>query len=199
MLSLSSVHNVEIAADMDSGNGEPTAACHVVAIPYPGRGHVNPMMNLCKLLTSRQDDILITFVVTEEWLDLIGSDNKSDRVRFATIPNVIPSERNRAADFPGFIEAVSTKLEAPFVQLLDRLEPPVNAIIADTHVMCAFVVGNRRNIPAASFWPMPATVLSVFRHFDLLVQNQHYPVDVSGIANWEFLKFQISLYRFSVY
>ena len=167
---------------MVSGDGETLTACHVVAVPYPGRGHVNPMMNLCKFLTSRKDDILITFVITEEWLDLIASEDKPANVSFATIPNVIPSERNRAADFPGFIEAVSTKLEAPFEQLLDRLEPPVNAIIADTHVMCAFVVGNRRNIPAATFWSMSATVFSVFHHFDLLIQNKHYPADLSGIT-----------------
>lgn len=164
---------------MDSGDGERTTGCHVVAMPYPGRGHVNPMMNLCKLLASRQDDILITFVLTEEWLDLISSEDKPENVRFETIPNVIPSERVRAADFPGFVEDVSTKMEAPFEQLLDRLEPPVTALIADTHVMCAFVVGNRRNIPAASLWPMSATMFSLFHHFDLLIQNQHYPVDLS--------------------
>ncbi|RVW56906.1 UDP-glycosyltransferase 87A2 [Vitis vinifera] len=164
---------------MDSDDGERTTGCHVVAMPYPGRGHVNPMMNLCKLLASRQDDILITFVLTEEWLDLISSEDKPENVRFETIPNVIPSERVRAADFPGFVEDVSTKMEAPFEQLLDRLEPPVTALIADTHVMCAFVVGNRRNIPAASLWPMSATMFSVFHHFDLLIQNQHYPVDLS--------------------
>lgn len=158
--------------------------CHVVAMPYPGRGHVNPMMNLCKLLASRKDDILITLVITEEWLDLIGSQDKPPSIpnlRFATIPNVIPSERVRAADFPGFIEAVSTKLEAPFEQLLDRLEPPVSAIIADTNVSCAFVVGNRRSIPAATLWTMSVTVFSVFHHFDLLIQNKHHPLlDLSG-------------------
>ncbi|KAI3526317.1 hypothetical protein L1887_05565 [Cichorium endivia] len=80
--------------------------CHVVAIPYPGRGHINPMMNLCKLITlHRPSEFLITFVVTEEWLGFIGSEPKPTNVRFATIPNVIPSEVNRAADFPGFLNA----------------------------------------------------------------------------------------------
>ncbi|KAJ0083792.1 hypothetical protein Patl1_31009 [Pistacia atlantica] len=111
-----------------------TAICHVVAMPYPGRGHINPLMNLCKLLVSRKQNIIITFVVTEEWLGLIGSNPRPDNIRFRTIPNVIPSERVRAQDFPGFYEAVMTKMEAPFEQLLDRLEPPVTAIIADLEV-----------------------------------------------------------------
>lgn len=154
----------------------------MVALPYPGRGHINPMMNLCKLLVSRSTihDVLITFVVTEEWLGLIGSETMPANIRFATVPNVLPSERVRAADFHGFVEAVSTKLEAPFEQLLDRLELPVSVIIADTYVLCAVPVGNRRNVPVASLWPMSATMFSIMHHFDLLVQNQHFPVDLSA-------------------
>ncbi|KAL5580641.1 hypothetical protein UlMin_013083 [Ulmus minor] len=158
---------------------KPTSLCHVLALPYPGRGHVNPMMNICKQLVSRKGDIIITFVVTEEWLGLIESEPEPDNIRFATVPNVIPSEHGRAKDFPGFIEAVNTKLEAPFEKLLDRLEPPVSAIVADTYMVWAVGVGNRRNIPVASLWTMSATVLTVFRHFDLLGQNRHFPIQFS--------------------
>uniref|UniRef100_A0A2N9G9K2 Reverse transcriptase/retrotransposon-derived protein RNase H-like domain-containing protein n=1 Tax=Fagus sylvatica TaxID=28930 RepID=A0A2N9G9K2_FAGSY len=42
-----------------------------------------------------------------------------------------------------------TKMEAPFEQLLDRLEPPVDAILGDVELMWAIGVGNRRNIPVA--------------------------------------------------
>uniref|UniRef100_A0A2N9FID6 Uncharacterized protein n=1 Tax=Fagus sylvatica TaxID=28930 RepID=A0A2N9FID6_FAGSY len=109
---------------MDSVKTEPNTVCHVVAMPYPGRGHINAMMNFCKLLASKSADILISFVVTEEWLGFIGSDPKPTNIRFATVPNVIPSEYIRGKDFAGFVEAVNTKVEAPFEELLDRLEPP---------------------------------------------------------------------------
>ncbi|KAH7837206.1 hypothetical protein Vadar_011032 [Vaccinium darrowii] len=155
------------------------ATCHVVAMPYPGRGHINPMMNLCKLLSSRRHHhIRITFVVTEEWLGLIGSETKPDNIRFVTIPNVLPSELGRAADQKGFVEAVLTKLEEPFEGVLDRLEAPVNVIVADTFLPWAVDVGSRRNIPVASFWPMPVNVFSMFYHYDLLVQNRRFPVEL---------------------
>ncbi|RVX22871.1 UDP-glycosyltransferase 87A2 [Vitis vinifera] len=51
---------------MDSEHAGLTRSCHVVAMPFPGIGHVNPMMNFCKLPASRRNDILITFVVTEK-------------------------------------------------------------------------------------------------------------------------------------
>lgn len=165
---------------MDSVGEYRTSGCHVVAMPYPGRGHINPMINLCKLLASKSDGILITFIVTEEWLGFIGSETMPATIKFRSIPNVIPSELVRGADFPGFVEAVLTKMEAPFEQLLDRLDPPVTAIIADTYLMWAVAVGNRRNIPVASLWTMSPSVFSVLYHFDLLVQNGHFPVDLSG-------------------
>lgn len=165
---------------MDTVKLHPVATCHVVALPYPGRGHINPMMNLCKLLVSKKHDMLVTFVVTEEWHGFIGSDPKPDNIRFATLPNVIPSELGRAKDFPGFVEAVSTKLQEPFERLLDRLEPEVSAIVADPYVVWAVRVGNKRNIPVASLWTMSASMFSVLHHFELLKENGHFPADVSG-------------------
>ncbi|KAJ0020228.1 hypothetical protein Pint_32461 [Pistacia integerrima] len=142
-----------------------TAICHVVAMPYPGRGHINPLMNLCKLLVSRKQDIIITFVVTEEWLGLIGSNPRPDNIRFRTIPNVIPSERVRAQEFSGFYEAVMIKMEAPFEQLLDRLEPPVTAIIADLELRWPINLGTRRNIPVAALWTASTLYFSLLYHF----------------------------------
>ncbi|KAK7385578.1 hypothetical protein VNO78_31303 [Psophocarpus tetragonolobus] len=157
-----------------------TIGGHVVAVPYPGRGHVNPMMNLCKLLVSNNSHILVTFVVTEEWLGFIGSDPKPDSIRFATIPNVIPSEQGRANDFVGFFEAVMTKMEAPFQQLLQRLHSLPTLIISDTYLFWVVRVANSTNIPVASFWPMSASVFAVLKHYHLLQQNGHYPVNLSG-------------------
>ncbi|KAF6144838.1 hypothetical protein GIB67_038937 [Kingdonia uniflora] len=149
-----------------------TCCCHIVALPYPGRGHINSMMNLCKLLASKTK-VIITFVVTEEWLGFIGSEPKPHNIMFRSIPNVIPSELVRAADFAGFLEAILTKMEAPFEELLDQLEKPsVSAIIADTCLPWAVAVGNRRSIPMASLWPMSASVFS---------KNTNFTVDFSDL------------------
>ncbi|KAH7550525.1 hypothetical protein ACOSP7_024103 [Xanthoceras sorbifolium] len=166
--------------------------CHLVAMPFPGRGHINPMMNLCKLLISRKPEILISFVLTEEWFGFIESDPKPDNICFRTIPNTIPPERLKAADFPGFYEAVMTKMEAPFEQLLDQLEQPVTAIIGDIEVRWAIGLGNRRNIPVAAFWTMSISFFSMLYHFDQLSREGHSPFDLlervdymSGISSLE--------------
>ncbi|GAB2286079.1 hypothetical protein Dimus_020503 [Dionaea muscipula] len=168
---------------MSSGDIRIPITAHVLAMPFPGRGHVNPMLNLCKLLASQSPQILITFVVTNEWRSFLDSEILPPNIHFGTIPQVIPSEVGRASDFPGFIEAVSTKMEAPFEQLLDRLEPPPTAIVHDTFLMWVTGVGSRRNIPVASLFTMPASVFTVFFHFDLLVQNGHFPIALPERGN----------------
>ncbi|PIA37537.1 hypothetical protein AQUCO_03000247v1 [Aquilegia coerulea] len=129
-----------------------SADCHVVAVPYPGRGHINPMMNLCKLLVSKLSNLTITFVVTEEWLGIIGSSPKPSGITIQSIPNVIPSESIRASVFLEFLKAVDTKMEAPVEMLLDQLQLPVSTIIADVAMPWALALGQRKNIPVVSLW-----------------------------------------------
>ncbi|XP_062181189.1 UDP-glycosyltransferase 87A2-like [Phragmites australis] len=147
--------------------------CHVVAVPYPGRGHVNAMLNLCRLLAAR-DGVSATVVVTEEWLGLLGAPAAlpalGPRVRFETIPNVIPSEHGRANDMVGFLEAVYTKMEEPFDRLLDRLAPLAPAaIVADVFVPWTVAVGVRRGVPVCVMCPLSATMFAVHYHFNRLL------------------------------
>jgi len=172
----------------DSGN----AVCHVVAMPFPGRGHINPMLSFCKILTSQKpNNLLITFVLTEEWLTFIGADPKPESIRFATIPNVIPPEREKAGDFPGFYEAVMTKMEEPFEKLLDQLELPVDVIVGDVELRWPVDVGNRRNVPVAAFWTMSASFYSMLHHLDVFSRNQQLTVDKLG--NYSFVEVLLCL------
>ncbi|KAL5747108.1 hypothetical protein ACOSP7_024104 [Xanthoceras sorbifolium] len=162
---------------MDSTTPKTTVGCHVVAIPFPGRGHVNPMMNLCNLLASKTHKIFITLVVTEEWLGLIDSDTKFSNIRYASIPNVIPSEIGRAANYTAFYEAAMTKMEVPVNQLLGQLEPPVTAIITDVELFWAIRIGNCRNIPVALLCTTSITAFWVQHYFDS-IQDQNFLLDL---------------------
>ncbi|KAK3165732.1 hypothetical protein QOZ80_1AG0037000 [Eleusine coracana subsp. coracana] len=143
---------------------------HIVAVPFPGRGHVNAMMNLCRLLAARGAEV--TFVVTEEWRGLFLASSPAALpagVRLRAIPNVIPSEHGRAADHAGFLDAVAAEMEAPFERLLDGLGgPPPAALVADTYLPWVVGVGNRRGVQVWSLFPMSASFFSAYCHFDLL-------------------------------
>ena len=156
------------------------ASCsrHVVAVPYPGRGHINPMLVVCRQLAAADADLAVTVVVTEEWHALLAAAGVPatlpGRVRLAAIPNVIPSERGRGADHVGFIEAVATKMGEPVERLLDRLalERRPDAVVVDTYLTWGVAAGAVRGIPVCSLWTMPATFFLALYHMD-----QWPPVD----------------------
>ncbi|XP_039137753.1 LOW QUALITY PROTEIN: UDP-glycosyltransferase 87A2-like [Dioscorea cayenensis subsp. rotundata] len=135
-------------------------------MPYPGRGHINPLLNLAGHLSTR--GLFVTVVLTEEWLGLLSTSPTPSHpaVQFRSIPNVIPSEHGRANDFNGFLDAINTKLEKPFERLLESLDPPPAAILADTCLSWMAAVGERRRLPVYSLWTMPAAFFSLFYGFE---------------------------------
>ncbi|CAO2182595.1 unnamed protein product [Urochloa humidicola] len=143
---------------------------HVVAVPYPGRGHINPMLVVCRQLAAADAGLAVTVVVTEEWHALLFAAGVPatlpDRVRLATIPNVIPSEHGRGADWAGFIEAVHAKMGEPVERLLDQLERRPDAIVVDTYLTWGVATGAARGIPVCSLWTMPATFFLALCHID---------------------------------
>ncbi|XP_028768903.1 UDP-glycosyltransferase 87A1-like [Neltuma alba] len=141
---------------------------HVVALPFPTTGHVNPMMNLCKFLASRTADVFITFVVTEEWLRGIESYPKPHTIRFATIPNVVPSESKILDDMLLFSRSIMTGMRAAFEQLLDRLEPPPTVLLSDVELKWPTAVASQRDIPVALLWTMSASFFCTYRQLDIL-------------------------------
>ncbi|XP_031112187.1 UDP-glycosyltransferase 87A2-like [Ipomoea triloba] len=160
---------------------DPDFSLHIVAIPFPGRGHVNPLLNLCKIIAMARPEFLITFVVTEEWLGFLSSDYdddaKPENLRFGAIHNVIPSELIRAKVYTDFQEAVYTEMEAPVDRLLDSLAASV--IIYDLLLWWVVGIGSRRNIPVASFWPQSPTMFSLAYLYQLLLVNGHVDADLA--------------------
>jgi len=132
------------------------------------------------------NNLKITVIVTEEWLGLLRRSSSEEsptppNMRFATIPNVLPAEKGRGADMLGFLKTVMTKMAQPVEQLFDQLEPPVRLILADTLLFWAVEIGNRRNIPVASFWPMSASMFSLLYHLDFVLERSlNVPAQLPG-------------------
>ncbi|KAJ3703054.1 hypothetical protein LUZ61_006759 [Rhynchospora tenuis] len=146
---------------------------HVVAIPFAGRGHINPMMVLSRQLIAC--GIHVTFIVTEEWHGLINSSHPlpPPELNFMTIPNCIPSEHGRGKDHKDFVKAVFIEMTEPVEKLRDRLEQVPRAIIADTALPWAVDMGNRRGIPVCSLFTGSAAFFSVLLNFEKLPQPEN--------------------------
>ncbi|XBI66226.1 hypothetical protein VPH35_045855 [Triticum aestivum] len=167
-----------------------TGTRHVVAVPYPGRGHINPMLAVCRLLVAADGALTVTVVVTEEWHALLASaPTLPDRLRFATIPNDVipppppppPPERSRGVDHAAFFEAVSVKMAEAVRQLLGRLvlelQPRPEGIVVDTYLTWGVAVGTRCRIPVCSLWTQPATFFLALYHLDLWPSGDEHERD----------------------
>ncbi|KAI9118544.1 hypothetical protein K1719_010876 [Acacia pycnantha] len=151
---------------------------HVVAVPFPTRGHVNPMMQLCKFLVQRTTNVIITFVVTEEWLGYIESYPKPNNIRYATIPNVIPLENQILDDIFRFSEAIVTNMRDAFEQFLDQLEQPVTAIVADVELVWPTAVAKQKNTPVALLWTMSAAFFCTYLQLDVVLPGRRSAADL---------------------
>ncbi|KAF7060523.1 hypothetical protein CFC21_067311 [Triticum aestivum] len=157
--------------------------CRVVALPYPGRGHVNAMLSLCRLLAAR--GVATTVILTEEWVGLVGAAEPllPACVRLTAIPNVIPSEHGRAADYPGFSDAVNTRMEAPVQRLLEemlQLQSPdmaVVVVVADFLLQWAVPMALKRAVKACTFCPFSATNFAALYHFERLMAGSSLGVE----------------------
>ncbi|KAK3197870.1 hypothetical protein Dsin_021285 [Dipteronia sinensis] len=159
--------------------------CHILAVPFPYKGHSNPMLNLCKLLASKKPDLLITFV-TEETYTSSSTANFPPNIRFSYQPkNTIPSLKSHTADEISVDQEFLTKLGAPFEELLDSFTQtthPVTTILTDFLLTSVIHAGVHRNIPIAVLWITPITEFSIHCHTNLFKEKQ-FPTDLEEHAN----------------
>ncbi|PWA43330.1 UDP-glucuronosyl/UDP-glucosyltransferase [Artemisia annua] len=148
---------------------------HVVLVPYPAQGHVNPFMKLAKLLHS--NGFHITFVNTEfNHKRLIRSKGPESvkgllDFRFETIPDGMPySDRNATQDIPMLCDMTRKTCLGPFKDLLCRLNesngvPKVSCVIGDGVMTFAIQAAKDLGIPEVQFWTSPACAFMGFLHY----------------------------------
>lgn len=81
---------------------EPKAP-HVVVLPFPGQGHVKPMLNLAELLSYAGFEV--TFIITEEYvhdrllpsIDIQALYRRCPKFQFLSIPDSLPPDFPRSA------------------------------------------------------------------------------------------------------
>ncbi|KAF3324007.1 UDP-glycosyltransferase 87A2-like isoform X1 [Carex littledalei] len=143
---------------------QPSIFRHVVAIPFPGRGHVNPMLSLCHSLLQSHSNLLISIILTEEWARLVSLPSHPN-LRLATISNVLPSEAERGFRYAEFVEAVLTLMGGPVDKAIEEMDPAVDLLIADLLLPWVPEIGRRRRVNVAAFWPQSASAFLALLQF----------------------------------
>ncbi|GJN33135.1 hypothetical protein PR202_gb21702 [Eleusine coracana subsp. coracana] len=158
---------------------------HVLLIPYPAQGHVNPFLKLAKALHAR--GFHVTFVNTEynhgRLLRARGpaAVAGADGLRFETIPDGLPpSDLDATQDIWALCEATRRTGPAAVKELVERVgrvegAPPVSCVIADGAMGYVVHVAKEMGLPAYLFFTPSGCGLVVYLHFDQLVKRGYVP------------------------
>ncbi|XP_030463272.2 linamarin synthase 1-like [Syzygium oleosum] len=169
------------------------ALAHAVCVPFPAQGHINPMMQLAKLLHAR--GVLVTFVNTEfnhrRLLRAKGPDSLPDleNFRFETIPDGLPpSDRNATQDPPALCDSTRKNCLGPFKELLARINsdevvPPVSCVIADGIAGFASKAARELGVPEVQFWTASACGFLGYLQYRELVKRAIVPFKDADFLN----------------
>ncbi|KAJ0972234.1 hypothetical protein J5N97_020193 [Dioscorea zingiberensis] len=149
---------------METNEGAQTERNHVLLIPYPSQGHINPMLQFAKRLAFY--GLKPTLAVTR----FILNTNKPD-------PGPVGFEPfSDGFDEAGFSQAESissylARLESSGSESLDNIlltqraqGRPFKVIIYDAFLPWALEVGKRRGVPAAAFFTQSCAVNTILCH-----------------------------------
>ncbi|XP_057429243.1 linamarin synthase 2-like [Lotus japonicus] len=159
---------------------------HAVCVPIPAQGHVNPFMQLAKLL--RCSGFHITFVNTEfnhnRLIRSLGQEfvKGLPDFRFESIPDGLPpSEKDATQDLPPLCDSIRKNCYAPFKELVKRLNssspevPPVSCVIADGIMGFAGRVAKELGIQELQFWTASACGFLGHLQYEELVRRGFLP------------------------
>ncbi|KAK9989045.1 hypothetical protein SO802_029284 [Lithocarpus litseifolius] len=154
---------------------------HVVFIPYPLQGHINPMLKLAKLLHHKG-------FMSRGPNSLDGSPD----FHFETIPDGLPpSDADVSQDIPYLSVSISKNGLLPLCNLISKLDntsswdrPPATSIISDGCMSFTFDAAEKFGIPNVLFWTPSSCGFLGYMHYRHLVERGLTPLkDVSHLTN----------------
>ncbi|KAL8171715.1 hypothetical protein V2J09_023519 [Rumex salicifolius] len=172
-----------------------TEKAHVVCVPYPAQGHINPMMKLAKLLHSHAG-FHVTFVHTEynhaRLLHSLGPRalDGLPSFRFATIPDGLNSDpaADSTQDIPSICASVDRHSLGPFKDLLvglnDGSGPRVTCIVADVAMPFTLTAAEDLGIKEVLLWTASACGFLAYDQYPALIRQGYTPLkDASQLTN----------------
>ncbi|CAI9104056.1 OLC1v1002664C1 [Oldenlandia corymbosa var. corymbosa] len=177
------------------GSVEVNEKLHVVIIPAPFQGHINPMLKLAKILNHR--GFYITFVNTEynhKRLLRSRGPNSLDGLpdfKFVTIPDGLPpSDADSTQDIPSLLDSISKTGIVPFNALLSKLKnsvpdiPPVSCIASDCAMFFTLEAAEQFGLPVVFFWTASACGFLGYTQYRHLIEKGYTPLkDMNQMFN----------------
>ncbi|KAK4402840.1 UDP-glycosyltransferase 74B1 [Sesamum angolense] len=137
-------------------------APHVIVLPYPSQGHINPLLQFAKRLTSK--GVKATLATTHYTLRSVGAGAVAvEPVSDGFDHGGFAEARNEDTYLKSFRENGSKSL-SKLIRKYENTSSPVSCIVYDSFLPWALDVARQHGIFGASFFTNSATVCAVFNH-----------------------------------
>ncbi|KAL4196271.1 hypothetical protein AMTRI_Chr04g182400 [Amborella trichopoda] len=158
---------------------------HALCLPFPGQGHINPMMKLAMLLHSR--GFHITFVNTHFTHERIAESCGPSALtglhdfRLETISDGLPQDHGRILKLPELCEAALKNFPAPLKQLIVEINesgdvPPVSCIVSSGFLNFTQEIADEVGVPRVALWTTSACGYWGYFHVPDLIQKGYTPL-----------------------
>ncbi|VAI41391.1 unnamed protein product [Triticum turgidum subsp. durum] len=189
-------HKIPLPSPLEMGSSSALGEkAHVVCLPAAAQGHINPMLDVAKMLHAR--GFYITFVNTEyDHARLVHAQGAAavagvPGFRFATIPDGMSrSDNNVTHDVPSICKAIAEVCLGPFRRLLADLNdpatghPPVTCILSDVVMDFSMEAARELGLPYVQLWATSAVSFVALRHCRLLFDRGLAPIkDFKQLTN----------------
>ncbi|KAL4367334.1 hypothetical protein GQ457_05G004350 [Hibiscus cannabinus] len=139
---------------------------HVLILPYPGQGHINPMLQFAKRLLSK--GVKADLVTTVFLANSSFSDSSPTSIDLHTISDSFDQGGYTQAGSPDTylltFWSVGPKSLATLIKKLGETDHPVDALVYDGFLPWALDVAKQFGIPSAVFFTQSCAVSSVYYH-----------------------------------
>ncbi|KAG8369397.1 hypothetical protein BUALT_Bualt14G0006900 [Buddleja alternifolia] len=158
---------------------------HILAVPYPSQGHVNPMLQFCKRLVSKgtRATFVITNFISKSFnpkSDTVSIDNISDGCDEGGFTQAID-----VADYLKRMEIAGTKTLEELIKTYQKSDHPIDCIVYDAFLPWVLEVAKKYDIKGACFFTQACSVNYVYYyvHHGLLTLpvSTPPPVEIPGL------------------
>nr|VDD43281.1 unnamed protein product [Brassica oleracea] len=166
---------------------------HVVCVPFPGQGHINPLLIVAKLLHAKGFHVtFVNNVYNHNRLLRSRGPNELDGLpsfRFKSIPDgLLETDGDKMQDLPSLCEATMKNCLAPFKELLHRINarddvPPVSCILADGMMSFTLDAAEELGVPCVIFWTTSACGFLAYLYYHLCVGKGLCPLKAVSEAH----------------
>ncbi|CAH2033612.1 unnamed protein product [Thlaspi arvense] len=159
---------------------------HAVFMPFPGQGHINPMLKVAKLLHAKGFHItFVNNIYNQNRLLRSRGQNSLDGLpsfQFEAIPDgLLETDGDSMQDVPTLCAATMKNCLAPFKELLSRINarddvPPVSCIVSDGMTTFTLDASEELGVPNVVFWTTSACGFLGYVYFYSFIEKGLSPL-----------------------